>query len=66
MKLRNYLENIADVGIFPVITLSIFFVFFSLLAIWVIRSRRQQFQGISGLPLEDGSLPESNTQNQKA
>lgn len=58
MKLRNYLENIADVGIYPVITLLIFFIFFSLLTAWTIWSRKQKFSEISQLPLEES---EQNT-----
>ena len=53
MKVRNYLESIAGVGIFPVITLLIFFLFFSMLLFWVLRSRNYQYQELSQLPLED-------------
>jgi hypothetical protein len=56
MKVRNYLENIAGVGIYPVTTLLIFFIFFSILAIWVIRSGKQSFHAINNLPL-DGTEP---------
>lgn len=56
MKVRNYLENIAGVGIYPVITLLIFFFFFTLLSIWVIRARKQQYVSISNLPLEDDGV----------
>ena len=52
MKVRNYLESIAGVGIYPVITLLVFFIFFSLLILWVIRSRRSAYDAQSMLPLE--------------
>lgn len=52
MKVRNYLESIAGVGIYPVITLLIFFIFFSLLSLWVVRSRRNGFDAQSMLPFE--------------
>jgi cbb3-type cytochrome oxidase subunit 3 len=52
MKVRNYLESIAGVGIFPVIGLLIFFLFFTLFTIWVIKTRKQAFETQSCLPLE--------------
>lgn len=63
MKVRNYLESIAGVGIFPVIPLLLFFFIFCAFGIWAFRSRRVQFEGESLLPLEDGSadlLPTSS------
>ena len=64
MKVRNYLEHIVGVGIYPVITLIIFFTFFSVLLIWVMRSRRHQYNAINDLPLDSGEIahqtPSSN------
>jgi cytochrome c oxidase cbb3-type subunit 3 len=56
MKFRNYLENIAGVGIYPVTTLLIFFLFFSLLTIWVVRARSSHYTDITMLPLEGEAL----------
>lgn len=61
MKVRNYLESIAGVGIFPVTTLLIFFTFFSLLTVWVIRSRRSRYDTQAQLPLEDGATAFNQT-----
>lgn len=55
MKLRNYLETISGVGILPVISLLIFFIFFGLLLVWVVKTRKQHFNDMEQLPLEDGS-----------
>ena len=52
MKLRNYLESIAGVGIFPVITLVIFFAFFTLLSIWAIRARKEHLNAMNNLPFD--------------
>lgn len=57
MKLRNYLENIAGIGIYPVITLLIFFIFFSILTYWVVKSRNKQFEAINNLPLDGNDHP---------
>jgi len=56
MKVRNYLENIAGVGIYPVITLIMFFLFFTVLTIWVIRARKNHYTDISNLPLNGGEI----------
>lgn len=55
MKLRNYLETISGVGVFPVITLSIFFLFFTLLAIWAVCARKEHLSKMNRLPLLDES-----------
>ena len=60
MKVRNYLENITGVGIYPVVTLLIFFLFFTLLTIWVIYSRKQHYNKLSALPLDDGNTTTNN------
>jgi cytochrome c oxidase cbb3-type subunit 3 len=66
MKLRNYLESIAGVGIFPVITLVIFFGFFTLLSIWAFRARKEHLNAMNNLPLLDGSenIPHNTQQVQ--
>lgn len=65
MKLRNYLETIAGVGIFPVITLVIFFGFFTLLSIWAFRARKEHLNAMNALPLLDGT-EENNTHTTQA
>lgn len=61
MKLRNYLESISGVGVFPVITLVIFFGFFTLLALWAIRARKEHLNAMNRLPLTDGDEPFNHT-----
>lgn len=56
MKFRNYLESITGVGIYPVITLLIFFLFFTVLTIWVYRGRKERYNEINNLPLDSGEL----------
>ena len=52
MKFKNYLETISGVSIYPMITLLMFFIFFSALLIWVVRSGKQMFNDVSKLPLD--------------
>jgi len=54
MKFRNYLETIAGVGIYPLISLIIFFVFFVGLLIYVMRLDKKSLDHMRGIPLNDG------------
>jgi cytochrome c oxidase cbb3-type subunit IV len=40
MKFRHYLESITGVGIYPMVSLFIFFVFFTLLAVWAFKAKK--------------------------
>ena len=53
MKFINYLESISGIGIFPMISLLIFFTFFILLAIKVSVMDKSYLQQMNNLPLED-------------
>jgi cytochrome c oxidase cbb3-type subunit 3 len=54
MKFRTYLETIAGVGIFPLISLIIFFVFFVGLLIYVFSIDKKSLNKMRSLPLNDG------------
>ena len=54
MKFKNYLQSIADVGIYPVTTLLIFFIFFTLLSIWALKAKKEHLQTINNIPLDGG------------
>jgi cytochrome c oxidase cbb3-type subunit III len=56
MKFRNYLETIAGVGIYPLISLLIFFVFFVGLLIYVWGLDKRKLDKMSGIPLNDGII----------
>lgn len=55
---RKYLESIAGVDIYPIISLLIFFIFFTLLITWVMRTRKEYVDELSNLPLETDSKNE--------
>lgn len=56
MKLKNYLETIDGVGIYPLITLLMFFTFFTVLVLFVFRMQKEQLESMNRLPLgEDES-----------
>ena len=48
----RYLESIAGIGIFPLISLFIFFGFFSLMIIYLIKADKAKLEHSSRLPLE--------------
>lgn len=53
MKFINYLESIAGIEIFPMISLAIFFTFFVLLTIWVFRVDKQRIIKMKNIPLNE-------------
>lgn len=57
MKFINYLETIAGVGIFPLISLSIFFTFFVLLTIYVFKVSKTRIAEMKNIPLNDKTDP---------
>ncbi|MEM7108605.1 MAG: cytochrome C oxidase Cbb3 [Bacteroidota bacterium] len=52
---KHYFEQIHNVEVWPIISLSIFFIFFISLIIWVIRADKNYIKIMSNLPMEDGS-----------
>jgi hypothetical protein len=53
MKFINYLEKITGVGIFPLTSLLIFFLFFVVLTIWVSRADKKYIQSLKDLPFSN-------------
>ena len=52
MKFINYLEGITGVGIYPLTSLLLFFAFFSVLTIWVIKADKKLLKKMENLPLQ--------------
>lgn len=50
--IKHHMETIDGVAIYPIISLSIFFVFFLVLSIWVLKLRKPFIEDISQLPLD--------------
>ena len=61
MKFINYLTSIADISIFPLISLSIFFVFFTGLIIYVVKQKNNTILEMKNIPL-DNSQPVNDEQ----
>jgi len=56
MKFINYLESIAGVAIFPMISLLLFFVFFTLLIFYVIKADKKHIEELKNMPLDKGAI----------
>jgi len=50
MKFINYLEGITGVGVFPLVSLLIFFVFFTALSIWALKADNKYIDTMKQLP----------------
>ncbi|MFT5847201.1 MAG: hypothetical protein ACJARX_000681 [Psychroserpens sp.] len=51
--IKNHMESIAGIEIYPLISLSIFFTFFVLLFWWVITAKKDYINEVSNIPLDN-------------
>ncbi len=49
---KEILQSVEGIGIYPIISLSIFFIFFVVLIIWVIKVDKKYLNKMEMLPLE--------------
>ncbi len=60
---RQILESIEGIGIFPMISLLIFTVFFALVIIWVINLDKKRITHLENLPFDDSNDQLTGDQN---
>ncbi len=53
--IKGHMESIDGIAIYPIISFIIFFAFFTILGIVVFTQRKDYFQKMSNLPLEDSA-----------
>lgn len=53
MKFINYLEKVSGVDLMGLLSLLIFFLFFTGMLIWVFRSKKKDFESVSRIPLDN-------------
>lgn len=63
MKFGNYLDKIAGIGIYPLFSLIVFFVFFVVLIWRVSTMDKKSIDEISNIPLEENSTDLAETLN---
>jgi len=59
MRFINYLEHITGVSIYPLISLLVFFIFFTALTIGVLKASKKYMTAMKNIPLSD----ENNNNN---
>jgi len=59
MKFIKYLETITGIGIYPLISLLVFFLFFTALIIYVFRADRQHLTELKNIPLDKNTHPKN-------
>jgi cbb3-type cytochrome oxidase subunit 3 len=50
---KNYMETIDGIEIFPIISLLIFFIFFVVLFWWVFTAKKDYINEVSNIPLDN-------------
>ena len=56
---KQNLEQIDGVQIYPIISLLIFFIFFTALFWWVFTAKKNHIKEVSNIPLDDAVLPKT-------
>jgi hypothetical protein len=63
MKFINYLTSITGVGIFPMISLLVFFVFFIALGIYTVKADKERLKYLASLPVEEKNENPTSSKN---
>lgn len=50
--IKGHMDSIQDIEIFPIISILIFFTFFTALIIWVVTAKKKYIEEVSNIPLE--------------
>ncbi len=56
--IKHHMESMEGVAIYPLISLLIFFLFFTVLFWWVFTARKEYIKKVSELPLENDNTNE--------
>jgi cytochrome c oxidase cbb3-type subunit 4 len=55
---KNHMESITGIEIYPMISLLIFFIFFVVLFWWVFTAKKEYIKTVSNIPLENQNQTE--------
>lgn len=58
---KDVLQSIDGIGLYAVISLIIFFLFFTTVFLWVIRIRKPHAERMGSMPLRDGTDPDTHS-----
>ncbi|MGF1556059.1 CcoQ/FixQ family Cbb3-type cytochrome c oxidase assembly chaperone [Paucihalobacter sp.] len=57
---KNHMDSISGIEIYPIISLLIFFLFFVILFYWVITAKKEYIKNVSNIPLDKDELDNQN------
>ncbi|MEJ2112351.1 MAG: CcoQ/FixQ family Cbb3-type cytochrome c oxidase assembly chaperone [Flavobacteriaceae bacterium] len=55
---KNHMDSISGIEIYPIISLLIFFIFFVILFWWVITAKKDYIKTVSNIPLDNQNQTE--------
>jgi len=55
---KEVLSDIQGISIYPVFSFTVFFLFFLILSVWIVRSKKETFDVISKMPLSENEANE--------
>ncbi|WP_159023824.1 CcoQ/FixQ family Cbb3-type cytochrome c oxidase assembly chaperone [Formosa sp. L2A11] len=58
---KNYMDSIAGIEIYPILSLLIFFGFFVVLFWWVLTAKKEYIDSVSDLPLDKDNHHQNET-----
>jgi len=58
---QNVLESIKGIGLYGVVSILIFFVFFTGMLVWAFALKKNHLNTMGNLPLDGGESPETST-----
>ena len=61
--IKHNMETILGIEIFPIISFLIFFLFFIVLFVWVIKMKKSEVEGMATLPLDGEESTYKNSTN---
>jgi cbb3-type cytochrome oxidase subunit 3 len=53
MKFINYIEKVSGIEIMGLLSLTIFFLFFTVMLTWVLKTKKKDFDEVSRIPLDN-------------
>ncbi len=56
----NYLKDIEGIGIYPIISLLVFFIFFVIMLLWMFKIDKKYIKKMQELPLDSNNNPNNN------
>ena len=51
--IKHHMEGIEGISIYPIISLLIFFIFFAVLFLWVLKAKKEYIEKVRKLPLDN-------------